>query len=426
MLFLISLRVIVCLFNFYDVQVQRGFGYTSDELLILARSYMSVSEDPATGTNQKASAFWTRVHIQYNKNVAKVNKNHENDPCWRDLPCDRPKGSLKSQWYTRLQPSIQKFAGIVAKHPPTSGQVKDDTEMDLYYKSMRLLYTNQASEGLPKKFGPYMQAYFFLSNHPKFGAVLEGNDKSGAKKKGCRPKGVSDSSDYRAMSSSQKFPSSSIVNSERPTGRDSAKKSKATDFVIEKVSEGVAMAVASQGTSVTSLKTIEDGLSRANDVMQTMANHQVMAMAPPEIREQYFQEVFDFIQAQARNKRLRLQMENEELALKTKKMQEEMKLYDDDRKMAAVENERKEEETEGMEETENNDGMGEHEKATGNTCNYPDCLFAIGGPPLDVCQGTCGGRRCFHHACNVNWVEREGIDAELRKLCYDCVKIEYV
>ena len=58
MLFLISLSVIVFLFNFHDVQVQRGFGYTSDELLILARSYMSVSEDPATGTNQKASAFF--------------------------------------------------------------------------------------------------------------------------------------------------------------------------------------------------------------------------------------------------------------------------------------------------------------------------------------------------------------------------------
>ena len=129
------------------------------------------------------------------------------------------------------------------------------------------------------------------------------------------------------------------------------------------------------------------------------------------------------IQAQARNKRLCLQMENKELALKTKKMQEESKLYDDDRKMAAVENERKEEEMERIEETENNDGMGEQEKATGDTCNYPDCLFAIGGPPLDVCQGSCGGRRCFHHACNVNWVERMGIDAELRKLCYDCVKI---
>ena len=35
-------------------------------------------------------------------------------------------------------------------------------------------------------------------------------------------------------------------------------------------------------------------------------------------------------------------------------------------------------------------------------CNYPDFLFVNGGPPLDVCQGFCGGRHCFHHACNMN------------------------
>ncbi len=117
---------------------------------------MSIPEDPTTGTNQKASAFWTRVYLQYNKNVAKANKNHEDDPTWRDLPEDRLKGSLKSQWYTRLQPSIQKFTGIVANHPPASGQVNDDTEMDLYWKSMRVIYTKQATDGLPKKFSPYM------------------------------------------------------------------------------------------------------------------------------------------------------------------------------------------------------------------------------------------------------------------------------
>ena len=87
---------------------------------------------------------------------------------------------------------------------------------------------------------------------------------------------------------------------------------------------------------------------------------------------------------------------------------------------------RKEEKTKGMEQAATKGiEQAANDDAT-NSCNYPDCLFAIGGPPLDVCQGSCGGRRCFHHACNVNWVEREGIDAELRKLCYDCVKIEYV
>ena len=54
--------------------------------------------------------------------------------------------------------------------------------------------------------------------------------------------------------------------------------------------------------------------------------------------------------------------------------------------------------------------------------NYPGCMFANDGPPLNKCQGTCGRQCCFHHACNVNWVEREGVDAELRKLCFDCVQ----
>ncbi len=389
---------------------------------------MSVSEDPTTGTNQKASAFWTRVYLQYNKNVAKANKNREDDPTWRDLPEDRLKGSLKSQWYTRLQPSIQKFAGIVAKHPPASGQLKDDVEMDLYWKSIRVLYTNQATDGLPKKFTPYMQAYFFLSNHPKFASVLEANERSGAKKKGCRSKGVSDVTSPPPLSS-QKFPSSTVVQSDRPIGRDSAKKSKATEFVIDKVTEGVASALGTHATPSVSLKTIEEGLSKANDVMQTLANHQVMALAPPDVCEQYFGEVFDYIQAQARNKRLRLQMENEEMALRIKRLYDERTstvgcgdVADGDKKMPAVE------------QPDNDKGLDVEKQQpvtvgvltiNEDICNYPDCLIVNGGPPLDVCQGFCGGRHCFHHACNVNWLESKNIDAELCKLCYYCVNTQY-
>ena len=264
---------------------------------------MTVSEDPTTGTDQKAAAFWTRVHIQYNKNVAKANKNRESDPDWRDLPDDRPKGSLKSQWYTCLHPSIQKFAGIVAANPPTSGQIRDDQDMDLYWKSMRLLYSNQAKDNLPKKFQPYMKAYFFLSNHPKFGSVLQANEKSGVKRKGCRSKKVSDVTTIVDIDSSRKFPSAAIADRERPGGRDGAKKAKATDFVVDKVTEGVAKAIAQPSDSSSSLRTIQEGMSQANDIMQSMANHQVMAMAPPEIRDQYFSEVFDLINAQAWNKR---------------------------------------------------------------------------------------------------------------------------
>ena len=65
-----------------------------------------------------------------------------------------------------------------------------------------------------------------------------------------------------------------------------------------------------------------------------------MSMAPTEIHEQYFSEVYDFIQAQARNKRLHLQMENEELALWLRKLEEDRKSSEqsgDDMKQPAVE-----------------------------------------------------------------------------------------
>ena len=102
LLFTCPLRNYYIFVQFLALNMQQGYGYTPEELLILTRSYMSVSDDPTVGTNQKASAFWTSVHLQYNKNVARANKNCEDDPTWRVLPSDRPKGFLKSQWYTCL------------------------------------------------------------------------------------------------------------------------------------------------------------------------------------------------------------------------------------------------------------------------------------------------------------------------------------
>ena len=66
-----------------------------------------------------------------------------------------------------------------------------------------------------------------------------------------------------------------------------------------------------------------------------------------------------------------------------------------------------------------------NEDHSDNGCNYLDCLFENGGLHLDVCQGTCGGQCCFHHACNLNWVERKGLDADLCKLCHTCVRATF-
>ena len=59
---------------------------------------------------------------------------------------------------------------------------------------------------------------------------------------------------------------------------------------------------------------------------------------------------------------------------------------------------------------------------SGCQCNYPVYLFGSGGPRFDTCQGTRGRKYGFHHACNVNWLESNGKDAKLCKLCYICVQ----
>ena len=40
---------------------------------------------------------------------------------------------IQNCWQRRLQPTIQKFAGIIYNNPPTSGEVMGDLLMDLYY-----------------------------------------------------------------------------------------------------------------------------------------------------------------------------------------------------------------------------------------------------------------------------------------------------
>ena len=64
-------------------------------------------------------------------------------------------------------------------------------------------------------------------------------------------------------------------------------------------------------------------MTQTNEIMQSMANHQVMVMAAPKIHDQHFSEVFDLINSQARKKHLRLQMENKELALQMTKLRRE-------------------------------------------------------------------------------------------------------
>jgi len=50
------------------------------------------------------------------------------------------------------------------------------------------------------------------------------------------------------------------------------------------------------------MKSLQEGLTKANDIMQMMANHQVMSMVPQDVSDHYFVEVFDLVNVQARSK----------------------------------------------------------------------------------------------------------------------------
>ena len=50
-------------------------------------------------------------------------------------------------------------------------------------------------------------------------------------------------------------------------------------------------------------KSLEDGLSSANEIMQIMSNHKVMTMAPSPLRKSYLKDVFESISLKATNKK---------------------------------------------------------------------------------------------------------------------------
>jgi hypothetical protein len=112
----------------------RGLAFSSDELLLVARSYMITSEDAVHGTSQKANVFWESMCSKYNALVAQANALHKEVPGYVVIS-KRTWESLRGVWRRQLQPAVAKFAGIVLTNPPPSGHKKDDAKMNLYYEN---------------------------------------------------------------------------------------------------------------------------------------------------------------------------------------------------------------------------------------------------------------------------------------------------
>ena len=277
--------------------------------------------------------------------------------------------------------------------------------MDLYWKNMLDMYKTSPKAWLgsaPSAFGPYMKAYKYLRDKPKFAVVLADSSSSGDGKNN--------------GDNNKKKPSAAVIETPNPPGRNSGKKAKAANMMVQKVAEAIqlssAKATNDDGSGVASsalklLESMSDKFDEANECMADAVTAQVMAMAPTPERKEYFTSRINFIKLAQSNQRQKLLLEQKELQIKEAELkQREAALKNASMPSLPVAAE-----------------FVCHE----NGCCYPGCDWANGNNPPDdnvdlkeCTEDNCPNRSLhFHHVCMVNYLGTYGIDP-LRDWCYTC------
>ncbi|GJR09777.1 hypothetical protein Tco_0792429 [Tanacetum coccineum] len=98
--------------------------WTQNEELLLAKSFIQISEDPKTGCDQQKDTFWYKILDVYNTEAK------------RRGFIERTKNMLTGKW-TPMNASIQKFNQLVAETLALSGENDEDwiTRVEILYKT---------------------------------------------------------------------------------------------------------------------------------------------------------------------------------------------------------------------------------------------------------------------------------------------------
>ena len=124
---------------------KRGINFSTQELVQLSISWLTVSQDPSAGSDQKADTFWTRISSHFNDGMG----------AGAEL---RSWGSLQTRWST-LQANVSKFVGIMRaiKSENHSGWSPEDElkeAMSRFKEVRNTCFSDLASyeilKGLPK------------------------------------------------------------------------------------------------------------------------------------------------------------------------------------------------------------------------------------------------------------------------------------
>ncbi len=131
---------------------------------------MKVSNNAKHSTDKKAEKIWDEVYSTFEEFVPSANNMNETNVEFSPIKTGHGAESICNCWQRRIQLAVQKFAGIIYNTPPSSGEVRDDARMDLYYGRIQEEYSARSHtypKDCPKSFQKLMKTYYFLSQHPK-------------------------------------------------------------------------------------------------------------------------------------------------------------------------------------------------------------------------------------------------------------------
>ena len=371
---------------------------------MISKAVMKNSTDSIRGTDKKAEVLWKEVWKVYVIFVEKYNKLYsEKMPDDFARISDRTECSVKSQWNTKIQPCINKFAAICATYPPKSGQLEDDKLMDLYYREVKKTYEERAekNKALPKTMDNYFSSYMWLKKQPRFECLFSSDDKNPGK----RP--------------AQKKP--------RTKGRDTSKRKMASENAVEHIKKKVSSAlkdfVPNDSKTPTSVDNerwgvIKDGFKSITTVTHQLMMNQVMREAPLVQKTAYFDALRSTAMNEAELKNQSTELKKHEAILKKQTMElqkeklelERMKVRSQINKLKAAENSvREESDSEENQDTYDNSDLSK--------CNWPNCdMLGLAAVLCNVCN-----KQHLHHCCQAEAEFDIGLCGEECKLiCYSC------
>ncbi len=172
----------------------KGANYTPAEDALLMSAYLSVSEDPVLGTDQKLASVWAKIKEKIDNEIAGGNLL---------VKKSRPNNSYQKR-FTQMQREINKFSAILKRISTSSS---GDDEAGILAKSRSEYFQ------LEKKHFAFDSAYEIARRHPKWtGANLVKETKQAAM------------NEIETLSTISQSSSPVVSESNRPIGRKAAKR----------------------------------------------------------------------------------------------------------------------------------------------------------------------------------------------------------